>query len=331
MRPLFTRPDLGQGRSRRDRDGGAVREALRQSRTCDIRHFRRRSGPAAQTPLALNIQAPNAAGRSCIRCAKRRSSAARRTDSRTNSRSDIRLAVGRESFPRARSAWACLAECERRRFASRCTMPGNAAKLISGPLSLRIATGAPRVSMIPASALRHAAAGHGRVHLQRQTLSRVTIHDAEDPQSASARGHIAGEVDGPLLIRRCQHRPRPQHARSSRLRRVRRTLNPRSRYTRHTRLVIDRSPPVRGGTAARAAGDSRTAASRAPAVSSRSRSTLSSRRLRYRQLIRGISISPQTRRSLARNSSCSRRTSALRSTSPVSFFESPIAACPCPG
>src|SRR5579872_102584 len=45
------------------------------------------------------------------------------------------------------------------------------------------------------------------------SLARGTIHDAEDSQSACARSHIAGEVDGPLLIGRGEHRPGPQDTR----------------------------------------------------------------------------------------------------------------------
>src|SRR5688572_1710493 len=42
-------------------------------------------------------------------------------------------------------------------------------------------------------------------------------------------------------------------------------------------------------------------------------------------------MSSQACRSLVENSSSSRRTSAFRTTSPSGFFESPTAACPCPG
>src|ERR1035437_9519802 len=56
----------------------------------------------------------------------------------------------------------------------------------------------------PSQCSRHAAAGHGSVHLQRQTLPRITIHDAEDSQLAFTRGHIAGQVNGPFLIRRSE-------------------------------------------------------------------------------------------------------------------------------
>jgi len=42
-------------------------------------------------------------------------------------------------------------------------------------------------------------------------------------------------------------------------------------------------------------------------------------------------MSSQACRSLVENSPSSRRTSAFRTTSPSGFFESPTAACPCPG
>ena len=59
---------------------------------------------------------------------------------------------------------------------------------------------------------RHAAARHGRIHVQRQAFTRIAIDHGEDPQPASAGGDIADKVDRPLLIRRRQHRSRPQCA-----------------------------------------------------------------------------------------------------------------------
>jgi len=55
---------------------------------------------------------------------------------------------------------------------------------------------------------RHPAAGKARVHLQRQALPRVSVHHAEDPQPPLRVRHIAGKVDRPLLVRRCQRAPR---------------------------------------------------------------------------------------------------------------------------
>ena len=50
---------------------------------------------------------------------------------------------------------------------------------------------------------RHSPAGKARVHLQRQTLSRIRVHHAKHPDRSSTRHRIVHEIQGPFLIRCC--------------------------------------------------------------------------------------------------------------------------------
>jgi hypothetical protein len=79
----------------------------------------------------------------------------------------------------------------------------------SGPLSRRIACGAPRLATISSSTrvtLRLAKPG---IHFQGQTLPRIRIHHAQHPDGSTARHHIVRKIQRPFLVRRspCQQRP----------------------------------------------------------------------------------------------------------------------------
>jgi hypothetical protein len=88
----------------------------------------------------------------------------------------------------------------------------------------------PRVSIICVSALVTRRPGK-EVSTSSVKYSRVEQSTTlKDPQSASARGHVAGEVDGPIPDSVRSTAVAGRIARASRLRRVRFTLRPRSRY-----------------------------------------------------------------------------------------------------
>jgi len=51
----------------------------------------------------------------------------------------------------------------------------------------------------------HAPARHTAVRFQSETFARECIDHAEDAQASPTRGDVAGEINGPFLIRCCQH------------------------------------------------------------------------------------------------------------------------------
>ncbi len=114
-------------RANRRRGCGKVGNAQRFPRGRSPRLFHSSWPPRSQTPKASGTPGCCAAVPGCIRPARQRSSAAPRTNSRTNSPADIRPAVCHENFPHARSASVAPAGCAPTRSSAPYTRPENAA------------------------------------------------------------------------------------------------------------------------------------------------------------------------------------------------------------
>ena len=70
----------------------------------------------------------------------------------------------------------------------------------SGPLSLRMCFGTPRITNRSRQHVEHILGRHAAIHLQRQALARVLVHDRQPLERTTVGRAIEHEVPGPNVV-----------------------------------------------------------------------------------------------------------------------------------